>query len=340
MSVDVQRGMRQPVMADVARLAGVSQKTVSRVVNDAPNVRPDVRERVQQAIADLGYRPNSTARALVTQRTGVVGIVTPGTALYGPSAQLFGLERAARGAGYGVVIVSTADGSPADLEEAVLRLLDLRVDGIALGVPLAHAALRSETFRGVPFVVVGDPIPELHEHLWVSCDQVGGARLATEHLLGLGHRTVWHVAGPESWYAARARTEGWQQALDAAGVEHPPVLGGDWSAASGYAAGLALADRPDVTAVFAANDHMAAGLLRAMRERGRAVPGDVSVVGFDDAPEAEYAMVPLTTVRQDFAAITRCAIEALVSAMARRAVDSPACLPVELVVRSSTGPAP
>src|SRR5919107_4614190 len=153
-------------MADVARAAGVSQKTVSRVVNDAPNVREPVRERVLQAIADLGYRPNAAARALVTQRTGVIGIVTPGIPLYGPSAQLFGLEHAAREAGYSVVIVSTAGGTRADLEAAVLRLLDLQVDGLAIGAPVGGMRLPVGFFRGVPAVVVGDPLPETTEHVW------------------------------------------------------------------------------------------------------------------------------------------------------------------------------
>ena len=342
MSVGVERVMgRQPVMADVARLAGVSQKTVSRVINDAPNVRETVRTRVLDAVAELGYRPNATARALVTQRTGVIGIVTPGIPLYGPSAQLFGLERAAREAGYSVVIVSTASGTQADLEEAVLRLLDLRVDGLAIGSPVGGVRLPAALFRGVPAIVVGDPLADEAEDVWVSCDQVGGGREATEHLLALGHRTVWHVAGPSSWFSTHARRDGWAQALAAAGAPRPEALEGDWTAASGYAAGLVLADRPDVTAVFVANDHMAVGVLRALRDRGRDVPRDVSVVGFDDAPESEFALVPLTTVRQDFGAIARVAIAELVDAMSGRPSPSRTTyLPVELVVRSSTGPAP
>lgn len=342
MSIGVQRDLgRQPVMADVARAAGVSQKTVSRVVNDAPNVREAVRARVLAAITELGYRPNAAARALVTQRTGTIGIVTPGIALYGPSAQLFGLERAAREAGYSVVIVSTAGGGRADLEAAVTRLLDLQVDGVAVGAPVGGMPLPATAFRGVPAVIVGDPLLGTAEHTWVSCDQAAGSRAATQHLLSFGHRTVWHVAGPASWLSAHERCDGWSRALADAGVERPEPIEGDWTAASGYAAGLRLAERPDVTAVFVANDHMAVGLLRALRERGRDVPGDVSVVGFDDVPESEYAMVPLTTVRQDFDAITHRAVAELVAAMSGRSGDpGPVCLPVQLVVRSSTGPAP
>ena len=344
MRVGVDQGTgRQPVMADVARAAGVSQKTVSRVVNDAPNVRESVRTRVHEAIRELGYRPNPAARALVSRRTRVIGIIMPGTALYGPSAQLFGLERAARDVGYSVLIASTADGSRADVEEAVTRLLDVGVDGIAVGGPFGDPGLTVEAFHGVPFVSVGDPLPGLPDHLAVTVDQEDGARQAVAHLLGLGHRTVWHVAGPSDWYSSQARRRGWAGALDDAGVPRPDPVAGDWTPRSGYRAGLALAERPDVTAVFVANDHMAAGVLRAMREHGRDVPGDVSVVGFDDAPEAEFQTVPLTTVRQDFGELTRHAVAQLVDAFAGQPRDAdagPLCIPARLVVRASTGPAP
>jgi DNA-binding LacI/PurR family transcriptional regulator len=328
-------------MADVARAAGVSQKTVSRVVNGAPNVREAVRARVLQAIDDLGFRPNAAARALVTQRTATIGIITPGIPLYGPSAQLYGLERAAREAGYAVVIVSTADGATADLEAAVERLLGLQVDGLAIGAPVGGVRLPSSALRGVPAVVVGDPFLDVPELVCVACDQLAGARAATEHLLTLGHRTVWHVAGPATWLSAEVRRAGWAKALDDAGAErHDPLLG-DWTAASGYAAGLRLAERRDVTAVFAANDHMAVGLLRALRERGRDVPRDVSVVGFDDVPESAYSMVPLTTVRQDFDAVAQRAVTELVAAMSGRVTEpGHVTLPVDLVVRDSSGPAP
>ena len=338
---DLVRGpARAPVMADVARVAGVSQKTVSRVVNDAPYVRDSVRRRVNAAIAELGYRPNAAARALASQRSNVIGIVTPGVALYGPSAQLFGLERAAREAGYAVVIVSTADGSAKETRAAVSRLLDLGVDGIALAGPLTDEGLSADAFDGVPSVSVGDPVPGLAGYPAITCDQRSGARQVTEHLLILGHRTVWHVAGPESWYSARSRRDGWAQALRGAGADIPEPFAGDWSARSGYEAGLVLADRPDVTAVFAANDQMAAGVMCAMKEKGREIPADVSVAGFDDAPDSEFQMVPLTTVRQDFSVISRRAMAELVGAIAGKEIAPGIVrIPVDLVVRASSGPA-
>jgi len=334
---------RAPVMADVARLAGVSPKTVSRVVNDAPNVRDSVRARVNEAIVQLGFRPNAAARTLASQRSRVVGIVSLGSSLYGPSEQLFGLERCIREAGYSVEIVTTAGGSHQEVIAATDRLLAHGVDGIALAAPLADVDLDAPEFRGVPCVAVGDPVPAPAHLRIVACDQRTGAHRAVEHLLGLGHDTVHHVSGPPSWASSQAREQAWRQALIDAGRLVPAPLRGDWSPRSGYEAGLVLAERPDVTAVFVANDHMATGLLRAMWETGRRVPDDVSVVGFDDAPESGFLFAPLTTVRQPFRDITSKAVTELVAAMVGGDVAAAAnslVLPVELVVRASSGPPP
>ena len=341
MALHTDRPGLRPVMTDVALLAGVSQKTVSRVINNAPNVSADVRERVDAAIANLGYRPNPAARALVTQRTRVIGIVTPGTALYGPSAQLFGIERAAWQAGYSVVIVSTADSSEQEAVRAIDRIIELGVDGVVLAAPVATDGLVAGALRNLPAISVGDPMTGEFACPAVLPDQHSGARQATEHLLTLGHATVWHVAGPDPWQAAIARAEGWRAALRRAGAPvHEPLVG-DWTARAGYRAGLELAERPDVTAVFAANDQMATGLMRAFNERGRQIPRDVSIVGFDDAPDSEFLMVPLSTVRQDFTAITHRAVTELVHAMAgeefHRGIIQ---IPVDLVIRASSGPAP
>ncbi|MGH8825820.1 MAG: LacI family DNA-binding transcriptional regulator [Jiangellaceae bacterium] len=328
-------------MTDVARLAGVSQKTVSRVINNAPNVSADVRDRVNAAVAALGYRRNSAARALVTQRTSVIGIVTPGTALYGPSAQLFGVERAAWQAGYSVVIVSTADSSGEEFGRAIDRIVDHGVDGVVLAAPITAEGLVSNAFHGIPAISVGDPVTGDFACPAVIADQHSGVRQAIEHLLSLGHRTVWHVAGPVSWYAANARIEGWREALQHAGAHVNEPLAGDWTARAGYQAGLELAERSDVTAVMAANDQMAIGLMRAFKEKGRQIPEDVSIVGFDDEPDSEFLMVPLTTVRQDFTAITHRAVTELVHAIAGEEFNRGVTrIPVDLMIRASSGPAP
>jgi DNA-binding LacI/PurR family transcriptional regulator len=341
MAIVSESSRSKPVMMDVARLAGVSQKTVSRVVNRQPNVRPEVQERVEHAIRELGYRPNAAARALVTSRTHVIGVVTLGTALFGPTMLLFGLERAAWDAGYSVVVASTRAATSEEVVRAVHQLLDHGVDGIAVTGSGIVTSAPDGLLQGVPAVSVGDPLTAGLQCPAVMPDQQAGARAVTEHLLSLGHRTVWHVAGPTTWHATMERVRGWRETLEAADAEVHEPLAGDWSAESGYEAGKELAERSDLTAVFAANDQMAMGVMRALYERGRRIPEDVSVVGFDDQPESAFYLVPLTTVRQDFAAISARAIEELLAMIAGDEASAPVIyLPTRLVVRASSGRAP
>ncbi|MDQ0368378.1 LacI family DNA-binding transcriptional regulator [Catenuloplanes indicus] len=332
---------RPAVMTDVARLAGVSHQTVSRVLNNHPSVRPDTRERVMRAVTELSYRPNAMARGLASRRSRVLGVVSFDTILFGPASTLLGIERAARGAGYGVSIVALERVDRAGVLSAVDGLAAQGVDGIIIIAPqmAAQAALHSLP-RGLPAVAVetgqDGVLPA------VSVDQAEGARLAVRHLVELGHRTVWHVAGPGDWLEARDRVHGWRAALEEAGCPVPPVISGDWGARSGFTAGAALTGRDAVTAVFTANDQMALGLLRALHERGVRVPQDISVVGFDDIPEAEFMLPPLTTVRQDFDEVGRRSIAALLRIVEGADEDSPepppAVVPPTLVIRRSTAP--
>ncbi len=335
--VDVQ-GPRSPAMTDVARLAGVSHQTVSRVLNGHPNVKEQTRLRVRAAIAELGYRPNRAARVLVTGRSQLIGVVAQNSTLYGPASLLAAFEQAAAEAGFAVGVASLGTLDRDSISAAVERHLDQRVAGLVVIAPVASAdEALSAIPAGVPLVSVdGDPE---RDRALVTVDQLAGARVATEHLLAAGHRTVWHVAGPADWYDAAGRVAGWRQALTAAGAEVPPLVPADWSASAGYAAGQMLARMAEVTAVFAANDHLALGLLRALSERGRRVPGDVSVVGFDDVPEAAYFIPPLTTVRPDFLAVAQAGLDLLLAQMEDpgrapgRVVVAPA-----LVVRDSVAP--
>ena len=295
---------RDPAMTDVARLAGVSHQTVSRVLNGHPNVREQTRLRVRAAIAELGYRPNKAARALVTGRTQLIGVVAANSTLYGPASLLAAFELAAGEAGFAVSLKRVKVLDRTSIAEAVEHHRDQRVAGIVAIAPTASAnEALADVPAGVPLVTV-DGDPERATPM-VTVDQYAGAFDATRHLLEAGHRTVWHVSGPPDWFDAKGRVRGWQGALEAAGVEVPPLVAADWSAAAGYRAGQMLARMPEVTAVFAANDHLALGILRAMSERGKNVPGDVSVVGFDDVPEAAYFIPPLTTIRPDFDAVAR-----------------------------------
>lgn len=338
---------RAPTMADVAQRAGVSHQTVSRVLSNHPNVRDSTRADVQQAIEALGYRRNSSARALVTRRTLTLGVVACNPTLFGPASTLFGLEEAARDEGYMVSAVTLRSYTAKALEEAIDHLSDWGVEGIVVIVPHRAAVAALAELR-LPFPVVtvegghSLPIPG------VSVDQELGARLVTGHLLAAGHSTVWHVAGPPDWLEAGARVDGWRATLEEAGAEVPPPLVGDWTPLSGYRAGQELAGRvvasatrrraPDVSAVFVANDQMALGVMRAFREAGLSVPGQVAIAGFDDIPEAEFFAPPLTTVRQDFAAVGQASIRLLVDRLESGATggDERVVIEPRLIVRGSS----
>ncbi|MGC0344287.1 LacI family DNA-binding transcriptional regulator [Streptomyces sp. SLBN-8D4] len=334
-------GSSAPRSEDVARLAGVSRKTVSRVLNDEPYVSDEARRRVLAAAEELGYRLNNAARALASGRTRSIGVVALATAGYGTASLLVGIEQAVRDAGYALRVVNTPDGDPRSIAGALESLLEQGVDGIVVSVPIVEGDVPLGV--DVPVLFVGAPPAfTAARTLTVGVGAHQLARAATEHLLDLGHSTVHHLAGPRRWYATKDRIEGWQAALAARGVHEPPVLNGDWSAASGYAAGLGLASDRSVTAVFAAGDEMAIGLIHGLRESGRRVPGDVSVVGFDGNPVFAYVSPSLTTVRQPFEAASSEGIRLLLHAIEKPDTELPPANdpPVELVVRGSTAPPP
>jgi DNA-binding LacI/PurR family transcriptional regulator len=325
-------------MTDVAKLAGVSHQTVSRVLNDNPNVREQTRLRVRAAIAELGYRPNRAARILVTGRSQVIGVLAQSSTLYGPASLLAAFEQAAAAAGFGVSVGSVRSLDRRSVADAVNLHLDQRVAGLVIIAPVVSANEALDDLPdGVPLVAIdGDP---QRSSALVTVDQEAGGYQATRFLLDAGHSAVWHVSGPPDWFDSRGRVQGWRRALEDAGIEVPPLIQADWSAGSGYRAGQMLARMPEVTAVFAANDHLALGILRALHERGRRVPHDVSVVGFDDVPEAAYYIPPLTTIRPDFDAVARASLALLLQQIEtgergreRRTIEP------TLISRESVGP--
>jgi DNA-binding LacI/PurR family transcriptional regulator len=326
---------RSAVMADVARLAGVSHQTVSRVLHDSPKVRVDTRERVLAAIRQLDYRPNSMARALVTGRSKTLGVVSFDTTLYGPASTLLGIERAAHDAGYAVSVSSLHSLNRSTVLAAVQQLRDQGVDGVVVIAPLRAGvdALRHVRTDFAVVAVAAGPNASIPV---AAVDQMAGAAAATRHLLNLGHKTVWHLAGPIDWKEAEERIEGWRSVLKAADAAIPPLLRGDWTARSGYELGQSLLQIPELTAVFVANDQMALGLLRRLHEAGREVPRDLSLVGFDDIPEAAYFTPPLTTVRQDFAELGRRCLHTLLARIEGEEGPTRVVVAPELVVRSST----
>ncbi|WP_027345010.1 LacI family DNA-binding transcriptional regulator [Hamadaea tsunoensis] len=321
-------------MVDVAQLAGVSHQTVSRVLNGHPSVTGRTRVRVTAAIAELGYRRNHAARALVTGRTQVIGVIAQSSTLYGPAATLTAFAHAAVDAGFTVSVESVRALEHEPMRAAVDRQLEQRPAGLVVLAPVQSATeVLARVPPDTPMVCI-DGDPEGTSDL-VTVDQEGGGYTATTCLLNAGHRTVWHVAGPHGWFDSRGRLAGWRRALTDAGAEVPPVMAADWSAQSGYQAGQLLARVSDVTAVFAANDHLALGIMRALRERGLSVPGDVSIVGFDDVPEAGYYPPPLTTLRPDFDAVAVSTLELLLEQVAGRPGGNRRVIPPALVRRES-----
>lgn len=335
------RAHAAPSMADVAALAGVSSQTVSRVSMGAENVRPATRQRVVAAMEQLGYSPNSAARALRYGSFGTIGLIAHRLARTGESHTVEAVVEAARDAGYTVSLVDLHSPSPDDVTAAAARMSHQAIDGLI--VIRAEAAIPSTLALppNLPVVVsdsrfVGGGFPA------VAADQVGGTQMAVEHLLKLGHRTAHHLAGPTDSNPATQRAEAWQQTLAQWGRPVPAVFQGDWSATSGYHLGTQIADDDTVTAVFSANDEMAAGLMLALHERGRRIPEDISIVGFDDIPLASYLWPPLTTVAQDFATIGRQLISLLVEQIRTgpQHTDTQVLVPTHLILRASTAPPP
>ncbi|NHI17774.1 LacI family DNA-binding transcriptional regulator [Microbacterium excoecariae] len=327
---------RPATIYDVARAAGVSHQTVSRFLRGYEGIRPHTRERVEQALATLDYRPNLTARSLKSGTSHIVAALTHELAQVGPARTAEGATAAAREAGYVLDLITLDVHDPRAIERTLGELRQRRLAGVlALSSTDEMNRAFAETAFGVPF------------HIHAEADEPGGG--ATElavsgipqliaHLADLGHERLVHVAGAANWSASRNRARAVAAAAARAGIEVVAELPGDWSARSGHDAVAALPELPDATAYVAANDQMALGVMLALRERGLRIPEDVSVAGIDDIPEAAYFDPPLTTLRIDFAARGRQAFGELVARIdegaggAIRAPGRP-----ELIRRRSTG---
>ncbi|MEV8240759.1 LacI family DNA-binding transcriptional regulator [Microbacterium testaceum] len=314
-------------MADVAERAGVSAQTVSRVANGSPRVDPATRARVEKAMADLGYRMHRAARALRTGQTSTIGLVVSTLASVGNSRMLQAISEAAAERDYALAVVTVGERG---IREAFARLRSQGVDGAVVLNEATELARDAQPPADLHLVVVDSPADPRFSI--VQTDHAAGARAATAHLSALGHDAVHHLGGPRGSFAAAERERGWREALADAGLVAPEPVHGDWTSASGYSA---VAGLTGATAIFVANDQMALGALRALADEGRRVPEDVSVVGFDDIADAAEFRPPLTTVRQDFDALGRRAVVALIAAI--EGGDPVAeTVPATLVVRQST----
>lgn len=325
-------------MTQVAELAGVSSQTVSRVVNGRTNVDPATRDRVVTAMEDLGYRPNRAARALKSGRFRSLGLMVLDLESYGNTRTANAITLEAARVGYLVTLRPLGVPTIEAVSQAFESLIE-GTDGVVLLVEASTLdRARIEFPPGLPAILVDTD--QESSYTVVDNDQRLGARLAVEHLLDLGHETVWHLAGAQDSHPADARENQWRETLSRHGRTIPPVIRGDWSAQSGYEAARRIAAEPGVTAVFAANDQMALGLLRGLDEAGRRVPNDISVVGYDDMPESANFIPPLTTVHQSFDRVGVACVTSLVREIEQGVRTERTIIPVELVVRSSTAPPP
>ncbi|MBP1326288.1 DNA-binding LacI/PurR family transcriptional regulator [Leucobacter exalbidus] len=329
---------KAPSQVDVARLAGVSAQTVSRVMSNQGSVRPETARRVLAAVDELGYRIHAAAASLASGRTRLLGVIIVSNDRYSIGAHGVGIEQAAAAHGYTVTTAAVAEHASSDaFIEAFDRLERQGAEGIILGIPidLDTPAMRVRTER-TP--TVRSERSELDPHSPFAVDQALIGRLAVEHLLELGHRTVWHVTGDDYWMETDERRTAWQQVLTEHGITPPPVIPGNWTPESGYRAGRTIAAIPDATAVFVSSDEMAFGVLRALHEAGKRVPEDVSVVSVDGIPLSAYASPALTTVRQPFEDVGRAAALRLIAMLEGSSVGELPHIEPTLVVRASTAP--
>lgn len=323
---------------DVATFAGVSHQTVSRVINKASHVAAPTRARVLEAVSQLGYRPNNAARNLVSQRSHLIGVITFCQDSFGPSHLLISVDTAAMKSGYNTLLASITEPTVKSIKRAADDLRTHGVEGIILNVPTA-VDLRSlqDVFRRIPYVATDAEAG--NEISMVTTDHEYGARIGTEHLIEFGHRRIACISGPLDWRCGLLRRAGWSRTLQKYGIPEGPSIVGEWSAKGGFMAAEELIRRSAkrFTAIVAGNDQMALGVIRALSLHDLSVPEKVSVVGYDDMPEAAFFNPSLTTVTHDFETAGRTCLEFLLRRIrdpqlpAERLVIKP-----ELVRREST----
>lgn len=328
-------GSRRPSLKDVARQAGVSYQTVSRVVNGGGRVSVATRDRILAAIAELGYRRNDAARALVTSRSHAIGVIADASPKYGPVSTLAAVESAARDAGYTALVTTTSYPSRQEVAETFRAFVSRGVEGVVVIAPrvsLAHVT--QDVTTGIPVVMLSPGEASQPGITVFYEDQELGARLATRHLVELGHREIAHLAGNQEWLDGRVRLRGWQRELRAHAIPALPVQYGDWTGEGAYALGRQMIASGLPTSIFIASDLMTLGFMRALYEHGVRVPEDISVVGFDDNEFAAQVFPPLTTVRQSFATVGARCMAILLGLIEGNEVDNRPAVP-ELVVRAS-----
>jgi len=295
---------KRATIKQVAKAAGVSTQTVSRVINDRPDVAPETRERIQQVIEELDYQPSALARSLIQQRSYTLGVVTAGLKYIGPSRTLNGITSKAEELGYALLLEELPRFDTENIKPLLQILLGRHVDGIAWAVPEVGDNRRwvEEILNDVPVPVVFLTMQPRSGVSTVSVDNYPGGVLATQHLLEQGRRQICHISGPLDWWEARQRKQAWQDTLEKAGIKVADSywVEGNWSSSSGEVAfEQLLRSYPEMDAVFSANDQMALSVLQVANRRGIRIPHELAVVGFDNIPESAYFWPALTTISQN-----------------------------------------
>jgi DNA-binding LacI/PurR family transcriptional regulator len=335
----VRQSFEDATLDDVAARCGVSYQTVSRVANGSPLVADKTRARILKAIAEMNYRPNLAARRLATRRSNVIGMVGTRVTYSGPAQVMISIEESAKRRGYNLMFAAIERSTDSEISKAIGALCEHQVAGLVLAARLkGKIDLIRRLCRGVPFVTLGAGVaPDV---LAVVVDEKHGVRVATRHLLDLGHKQIACIAGPPGWPASKDRRQTCAQTIRSAGLEPGPCVEGDWSAESGYKAAVQLLKffSGRFTAIMVGNDHMALGALRALHAKGIRVPGQISVVGYDDLPESGFFEPPLTTVHHDFVWEGERCVEMLFRTIDREPVEASfrQVQRPELVIRSST----
>ena len=340
--------IKQPVtINDVARRAQVSVSTVSNVLTGNRPVSAKTREQVMLVVEELGFRPNRLARGLVSRSSKTIGIVASGLEYFGPSRTLVGIEQEASERGYSLILSLIHEPATEEVEPVVNHLIAHQVDGIIWAIP--QIGQNRIWWKGA-VERLSVPVVFLNHEMWpgtlgVDIDNCQGGYMATSHLLSNGFANIGLIAGPAQWYAAEMRRKGWETALVEAGkaIEPRQLAEGDWTPQSGEQAFFDLMRRyPEMDAVFAANDQMAIGAIRAASDLNLRIPADIAIVGFDDVPEAAFTRPRLTTVRQPVVGLGRRSVKTLISLIAGEPEPAPgepdfgALLQPSLIVRESS----
>jgi LacI family transcriptional regulator len=337
---------KRTTIKQVAKMAGVSTQTVSRVINDRPDVSPETRERIQQVIEELDYHPSALARSLIQQRSYTLGVVTAGLKYIGPSRTLNGITNKAEELGYALLLEELPQFDTEDIKPLLQNLLARHVDGIVWAVPEVGDNRRwvDEILNDVPVPVVFLTMQPRPGVSTVSVDNYPGGALATQHLLEQGRRQIGHISGPQDWWEARQRKQAWQHTLKNASIRvaDSHCTEGNWSSSSGEAAFMQLLQSyPEMDAVFVGNDQMALSVLQVANRRGIRIPHDLAVVGFDNITESAYFWPALTTINHNQHELGCRAVQELVNqveALHRNEKIEPQniLLLTELVIRESS----